>query len=354
MSETAPAAPGPGGRNVRRARPGPGGDAPAGVCPGPGGFSEHDAWREVCAGWCPLFAGFRERGFSVEWHRFQCPFEFDWARSFHPRSLEICLNLAGRGRLGRGRAAVELPPRSAVFYRCGDIPPEAWRLPAERHEFFTVELSRPFLAGRLTGREPGMHPLARAFLTGTDPGSAVAETAELDPELERFAQGLRHPPPVQAARALWYESRVLDLAARFLFRATPEAELFCDRQRRVARERVGRVVALLEADLVQPPDLEAISRQVGCSPFHLSRTFSAELGVTIPQYLRRLRLDHAAGLLRAGGHNVTEAAMAVGYSSLSHFSQAFHEQFGCCPGLYPLPGPQLAQKARGAGRRPPS
>jgi AraC-like DNA-binding protein len=28
--------------------------------------------------------------------------------------------------------------------------------------------------------------------------------------------------------------------------------------------------------------------------------------------------------------------MEVGYSSLSHFSQTFHETFGCCPGLYPL------------------
>ena len=28
--------------------------------------------------------------------------------------------------------------------------------------------------------------------------------------------------------------------------------------------------------------------------------------------------------------------MEVGYNSLSHFSQAFHHQFGCCPGLYPV------------------
>jgi AraC-like DNA-binding protein len=47
-------------------------------------------------------------------------------------------------------------------------------------------------------------------------------------------------------------------------------------------------------------------------------------------------MEKAAELLRAGEHNVTEAALEVGYSSLSHFSHAFHETFGCCPGLYPL------------------
>ena len=36
---------------------------------------------------------------------------------------------------------------------------------------------------------------------------------------------------------------------------------------------------------------------------------------------------------------VTEAALEVGYNSLSHFSAAFHETFGCCPGLYPIKTP---------------
>ena len=41
--------------------------------------------------------------------------------------------------------------------------------------------------------------------------------------------------------------------------------------------------------------------------------------------------------------------MEVGYNSLSHFSQAFHQTFGCCPGLYPIPGPALGGPG-GTGR----
>jgi AraC-like DNA-binding protein len=41
--------------------------------------------------------------------------------------------------------------------------------------------------------------------------------------------------------------------------------------------------------------------------------------------------------------------MEVGYSSLSHFSQAFHDEFGCCPGLYPLRTPaQKTERPHGA------
>lgn len=315
---------------------GPGATPASAALPAAPEFSEQEAWREVCAGWCPLFAGFRERGFSVEWHSFQCPFRLDWARSFHPHSLEICLNLAGNARLGSGAGAVELPPRNSVFYFRGPERLEAWRLPAAWHEFVTVELSRPFLAHRLSGREPGLHPLLRGMLTGEANDSAVATVTEMGADLRRMAQTLRQPPTLPAVRALWFESKVLQLVAQLCFRAEPEAELFCDRQKRVARERVEKAITLLQADLANPPDLECLGQKIGCSPFHLSRTFSAEVGMTIPQYLRALRLERAAALLRTGRHNVTEAAMAVGYSSLSHFSHAFRQHFGSCPGLYPL------------------
>jgi AraC-like DNA-binding protein len=40
--------------------------------------------------------------------------------------------------------------------------------------------------------------------------------------------------------------------------------------------------------------------------------------------------------LKTREYNVTEVALEVGYNSLSHFSAAFQQAFGCCPGLYPL------------------
>ncbi len=150
---------------------------------------------------------------------------------------------------------------------------------------------------------------------------------------------LREAPVLASAQRLWYQTKALELAAELFFLAPDGRELFCQRQQRLSAERVEKVVALLRKDLSNPPNLEALGRLVGCSIFHLSRTFSEATGLTIPQYLRQLRMERAAELLRSGKFNVTEAAMEVGYSSMSHFSQAFHETFGCCPGLYPLRTP---------------
>jgi AraC-like DNA-binding protein len=125
----------------------------------------------------------------------------------------------------------------------------------------------------------------------------------------------------------------------FLLQPTTGKEMFCTRQQRLAQERVERVIFLLKQNLAEPPSLEALGRKIGCSHFYLSRIFSTQTGQTITQHLRQLRMEKAAELLRSGDYNVTEAALEVGYSSLSHFSAAFHETFGCCPGLYPLKTP---------------
>jgi AraC-like DNA-binding protein len=148
---------------------------------------------------------------------------------------------------------------------------------------------------------------------------------------------MRQPPVYAAAQPVWYQCKVLELAVTFLVQ--PEEELFCTRQQRLAQERVEQVIFLLRQNLAAPPTLEALGKKIGCSHFYLSRIFSTQTGQTITQHLRQLRMERAAELLRSGEHNVTEAALEVGYNSLSHFSAAFHEAFGCCPGLYPLQTP---------------
>jgi AraC-like DNA-binding protein len=110
---------------------------------------------------------------------------------------------------------------------------------------------------------------------------------------------------------------------------------FCSFHDQRNRERVERAQYLLERDLENPPSLKMLADEIGCSAFHLSRIFAEESGMGIPRYLRRKRIERAAEILSAGKMNVTEAATAVGYNSMSAFTKAFVEQIGCCPGLYP-------------------
>ena len=305
-------------------------------------FTERPVWRPVGDGWRHLHGSVQGAGVSFEWHDFKTDGEFDWGKSFHPDSVEVCLNLEGNGQVAFNQREALFTPLTVGFYRRGEQPLRAMRQARQRHRFLTVEMSFDFLRRHLGDFVTSLHPLVRDVVAGQSEKSAVTPPARLTSRQQQLLASLREAPVLALAQSVWYQAKALEVAAELFFVAPGERELFCQRQQRLSAERVEKVIALLRKDLANPPALEELGRLAGCSPFHLSRTFSAATGLTIPQYSRQLRLERAAELLRSGKFNVTEAALEVGYSSLSHFSQAFHETFGCCPGLYPLRTP--AQK----------
>jgi len=298
--------------------------------------AENGAWSCIAPGWKPLYGDFDRLGLSLEWHDFQTSFHLDWGRSFHPHSIEFCLNLDGRGAVGQdeeGRG--NYGPGTSGFYSLGEEPLSATRSAHDRHRFVTLEFSREHLQKQLENYEGEIEPQMRAAIFPAKDRTVISKPRPMSVQQRDVVMGLSQPPVPKAAQALWYQSKALELMAHFLFEPK-DPEFFCMRQKRVARDRVERTKELLARDLAHPPTLEMLGQEVGCSPFYLSRIFSREVGLTIPQYLRNLRMERAAELLRSGRYNVTEAATEVGYSSLSHFSKAFCETIGCCPVLYPM------------------
>jgi AraC-like DNA-binding protein len=283
-----------------------------------------------------LYGGLPEAGARLDWYEIAAHDFFEAPEGDRSPSLELCLNLAGRGWVRSTDQVMEFEPRTTGFYVIGAGELRVGRQRGEHHRFFTVSFSCEYLRGKLGSCDGALHPLVETFLRGESLTDELSDVVALTLEQEQFLAQALQPPVFQGARALWYESKLLQLMVDFCFARPVKDELFCDRQKRVARERVSRTIALLEQRLAEPPTLEEIGRAVGCSPFYLSRTFSSEMQMTIPQYLRKLRMERAAELLRDGKHNVTEAALEVGYSSLSHFSQAFCQTIGCCPALYPM------------------
>lgn len=302
------------------------------------GFSEAEMWAGVKDGaWQHLHGSFREEGYSIEWHDFSSEDVVDWSRSFHSGGVEICLNLSGHGLVRAAGRSLELSPLTAGFYFQDTPALIAERTAGKRHQFITVELSLDFLKRHLQAEESGLYPWLAEVLKGNR-APQVSETIRLTTEHQQMVMSLRQPPVYVGAQRLWYQAKALEVASAMFFRAAAGQDLFCQRQKRVNQERVQKVITLLKENLAEAPPLEEIGRRVGCSHFYLSRVFSQETGKSIFQHLRQLRMERAAELLREGRLNVTQVSLEVGYASPSHFSMAFHEAFGCCPGLYPLPG----------------
>jgi AraC family transcriptional regulator, glycine betaine-responsive activator len=111
-----------------------------------------------------------------------------------------------------------------------------------------------------------------------------------------------------------------------------------ERQRMPLRLRLGSeqprltaAVALMEANLEEPLDVEELARLVGVSRRHLERLFHDHLGTTLTRYYLRLRLEQGRRLLRQSERPITEIALACGFVSVSHFSTRYRELFGYPP-----------------------
>lgn len=298
---------------------------------------EQAVWRRVQGVWCPVHGNFLIQGASLEWHDFYVGQSLDWGASFHPESLEICLNFAGQATLGKGSTEQILEGEQVAVYTTGRERTAAARAAESMHRFFTLELSPDFLRKEFAAVMANLKPQVVRFLENPAKAATVIGVDGMPSVLLGMRVHLLEPPVNTAATGIWYHGKILEILSQTLFRENQPAELFCHQHRRRNRERVERVKFILERDLENPPSLEMLAAEVECSSFYLSRLFSQETGNSIPKYLRLKRLEKAGELLRAGRMNVTDTAMAVGYSSLSAFNKAFVEHYGMPPGLYSAP-----------------
>jgi AraC family transcriptional regulator len=94
---------------------------------------------------------------------------------------------------------------------------------------------------------------------------------------------------------------------------------------------VERAKTILTEQPAEPWTLDAVARQLHTSEFHLARIFRTATGFGIHQYRNELRLRLALDLLDDAAVKVGELAHRLGYSSHSHFTDAFTAVFGAPP-----------------------
>lgn len=75
------------------------------------------------------------------------------------------------------------------------------------------------------------------------------------------------------------------------------------------------------------------------NPSYISRLFNERGSECFNEMLRRLRIEHAALLLRQTNMSLDEITDCCGYLSSTYFSSAFHKYFGLPPGKYRISGP---------------
>jgi AraC-like DNA-binding protein len=99
----------------------------------------------------------------------------------------------------------------------------------------------------------------------------------------------------------------------------------------VRGQDAARVAAFIDQHYAEPLKLHDLAARVGLGVVRLRRVFRAATGLSIPEYIVRVRLARAQELLLASDCSMTEIALAVGFYDLPHLDKAFRKWFGISP-----------------------
>ena len=76
------------------------------------------------------------------------------------------------------------------------------------------------------------------------------------------------------------------------------------------------------------------ARRVGYTEYYFSHKFKQETGMSLSEYIRKVKIGHACLLLSGSSMGIQEISDELGFASRSYFSSSFQKQVGVSPSEY--------------------
>lgn len=141
---------------------------------------------------------------------------------------------------------------------------------------------------------------------------------------------------MDSLKSLYIEGKMLELASSFANQLILEKDSASVQKGRNASDSqaLAQVRRWIERSVTEPLTIAELAKKSFMSESKLREIFRQQYGTTIYQYLLDCRMEKAKELLTEQNLRVKDAASFVGYSNISHFSEAFRKKYGCTPSLY--------------------
>jgi YesN/AraC family two-component response regulator len=100
-------------------------------------------------------------------------------------------------------------------------------------------------------------------------------------------------------------------------------------------------MAYIQQNYARAFSLKELSDSIGVSRSYLSRIFKLDTGISLWDYLNRLRIQKAKELLLLSNQSITAIAAEVGYEDVGYFARVFRQITGSSPRAFKqAPAPQ--------------
>jgi AraC family transcriptional regulator len=153
-----------------------------------------------------------------------------------------------------------------------------------------------------------------------------SQSQRIDARAQALVALLRHSLHNESIEPLEAEALALTLVCRSLGPRTSRTPSSTHARRRLA----DRVKMLLASDLSRRWTLADIGEEIGSSPVYLTQVFKQVEGMPLYRYQLQLRLARALDLL-GKMDDLSALAAELGFSSHSHFTNAFRQAYGRSP-----------------------
>jgi len=159
---------------------------------------------------------------------------------------------------------------------------------------------------------------------------ALREEDWAERDIEKLRPAYFSGPVIDRDR---YKSTVTLLAA-FAMQLSDLANRIMIDDRHAEPPTITKARQFIAANLQDTLALDTVANHVGVSSFYFCKIFKQATGMTLTEYVNRLRVEKAKHRLLNPDHRITEIAYDVGFQSISQFNRCFTKYSGTSPSRF--------------------
>lgn len=257
----------------------------------------------------------------------------DQSRWHYHQEYELSFITEGSGKRIVGDSVEEFHPGDLIFI--GPRIPHVWFSETShrnQHSGRTLEsvymlFNNDILPDEMTAL-PEFENIRKA-ITLSERGARI--TGDTLNEVSRIMLQL---PYMSRIKRLMFFYEIMDLIGRSTSFAYLASEQYMKTKFETNNTRINKIHEFLMKNYRETVDLEEVAEVVHMAPASVCRFFKSSTGLTIFEYLNKIKIDYSCKLLLNTDLSIVDISYDCGFNNLSHFNKQFRKFLGQTPSQF--------------------
>ena len=174
-----------------------------------------------------------------------------------------------------------------------------------------------------------------SFLSNENVNKKYYKESSISPQISTVLNQILNEKLSDNVKNLYLKGKVFELLGMY-FNESNDLDIeqcpFLADEKNVVKIKMAKEIIIKR--MSDPPSLKELSAEVDISLKNLKEGFKEIYGYTVYGFLLEYKMNIASKMLSTKNYNVNEVADHIGYSTSSHFINAFKNRFGTTPKKY--------------------